>query len=212
MMRNVMIDCVETGPLSVNTYIAYIKGGESCIVIDPADAYAVCEYAKDRGLKIAAVLLTHCHFDHILGVPELQRNGARLYIGEKDAAGLNDRSVSLCFKKLDEMIPDVLVKDGDIIEEAELSLKVLDTPGHTAGGVCYVLEESKAILAGDTIFCGSVGRTDLSGGDMGTLIASIRNKLFAMEGDYILLPGHGNATSLEYERQHNPYAGRGARW
>ena len=211
-MRSVVIERLETGPLMVNTYVVYVNGGKSCVVIDPADAAPIKKYAETYGLKIAAVLLTHCHFDHILGVPELVQDGARLYIGENDAAGLNDRSVSLCFMELPEMKPDVLLKDGDAVEEAGLRFDVLSTPGHTAGGVCYVLKESSEIFSGDTLFRRSIGRTDFPGGDYGTLISSIKDKLFALEGDYSVNPGHDRGTTLEEERQSNPYAGRGARW
>ena len=212
MGRDVIIECIETGPLSVNTYVVYVRGGDSCIVIDPADPEAVGGYVKSRGMGIAAVFLTHCHFDHILGVPQLQQQGARLYIGEKDAPGLNDRSINLTFMPLAGMKPDVLLKDGDRVEEAGLCFEVLFTPGHTAGGVCYLLKESGAIFAGDTIFRFSIGRTDLPGGDYSRLISSIKNKLFALEGNYTVLPGHGEATDLDEERQGNPYAGRGAGW
>lgn len=211
-MRNIIIDRLETGPLLVNTYIAYVSGSKSCIVVDPADGKPVKEYARAYGLDIAAVLLTHCHFDHILGVPELVQDGARLYIGEKDAVGLNDRQTSLNFKDMPLMTPDVLLKDGDTIGEAGLTLRVIATPGHTPGGVCYVLEESSVIFAGDTLFRLSVGRTDFVGGDHRVLLPSIKEKLFTLAGDYDVLPGHGEATTLEYERQNNPYAGRGARW
>ena len=108
--------------------------------------------------------------------------------------------------------PDVLLKDGDIITEAGLTIKVIATPGHTAGGVCYVLEETSVIFSGDTLFRFSIGRTDFPGGDYATLISSIKNKLFALEGDYAVNPGHDISTTLDEEKQRNPYAGRGARW
>jgi len=211
-MRTIVTERIQTGPLMVNTYVVYAQGADSCVVIDPADAAPIKKYAETYGLKIAAVLLTHCHFDHILGVPGLVQEGAKLYIGENDAAGLNDRSVRLCFMELPEMKPDVLLKDGDIITEAGLTIKVIATPGHTAGGVCYVLEETSVIFSGDTLFRFSIGRTDFPGGDYATLISSIKNKLFALEGDYAVNPGHDISTTLDEEKQRNPYAGRGARW
>ena len=211
-MRTIITERIQTGPLMVNTYVVYAQGADSCVVIDPADAAPIKKYAETYGLKIAAVLLTHCHFDHILGVPGLVQDGAKLYIGENDAAGLNDSSVSLCFMELPEMKPDVLLKDGDIITEAGLTIKVIATPGHTAGGVCYVLEETRVIFSGDTLFRFSIGRTDFPGGDYATLISSIKNKLFALEGDYAVNPGHDKSTTLDEEKQRNPYAGRGARW
>lgn len=211
-MRTIVTERIQTGPLMVNTYVVYAQGADSCVVIDPADAAPIKKYAETYGLKIAAVLLTHCHFDHILGVPGLVQEGAKLYIGENDAAGLNDSSVSLCFMELPEMKPDALLKDGDIITEAGLTIKVIATPGHTAGGVCYVLEETSVIFSGDTLFRFSIGRTDFPGGDYATLISSIKNKLFALEGDYAVNPGHDISTTLDEEKQRNPYAGRGARW
>ena len=211
-MRTIVTERIQTGPLMVNTYVVYAQGADSCVVIDPADAAPIKKYAETYGLKIAAVLLTHCHFDHILGVPGLVQEGAKLYIGENDAAGLNDSSVSLCFMELPEMKPDALLKDGDIITEAGLTIKVIATPGHTAGGVCYVLEETSVIFSGDTLFRFSIGRTDFPGGDYATLISSLKNKLFVLEGDYAVNPGHDISTTLDEEKQRNPYAGRGARW
>ncbi len=211
-MRRIATECIQTGPLLVNTYVAYVQGEDSCIVVDPADAKVISRYAAEHSLRIAAVLLTHCHFDHILGVPGLVEEEARLYIGRGDAAGLNDRQVSLNFKDMPLMTPDVLLSDGDSFQEAGMAFRVIATPGHTPGGVCYVLEENKTIFAGDTLFRLSVGRTDFVGGDHRALLPAIKERLFTLEGDYEVLPGHGEATTLEYERQNNPYAGRGARW
>lgn len=210
--RTVLIERIQTGPLMVNTYVVYLKGSNSCVVIDPADGAPIKKYTEDNGMAIAAVLLTHCHFDHILGVPELVQGGAKLYIGENDAAGLNDRSVNLTFMPLPEMQPDVLLKDGDTVMEAGIEFKVLATPGHTAGGVCYVLEEAHTVFSGDTLFRFSIGRTDFPGGDYAQLISSIKNKLFTLEEDYTVYPGHDRASTLNEERQSNPYAGRGAGW
>lgn len=211
-MRAVITERIETGPLRVNTYVVYVQGADSCVVIDPAEAAPIKKYAEAYGLKIAAILLTHCHFDHIMGVPELVRDGAKLYIGENDADGLNDKSINLTFRKLPHMEPDVRLKDGDTVNEAGVSLKVISTPGHTAGGVCYVMEESSVIFSGDTLFRFSIGRTDFPGGDYEKLISSIKNKLFVLHGDYTVNPGHDVSTTLEEERQRNPYAGRGVGW
>ena len=212
-MKNTVIERLETGPLFVNTYIVYPNGGSSCVVIDPADAEPVRKYAEKHGLNIDAVLVTHCHFDHILGVHDLQQDGAKVYIGEKDADGLKDKSVCFAYNYAFEPTEaDVLLKDGDTVSEAGLSFRVITTPGHTRGGVCYVLEENSTIFAGDTLFRFSIGRTDLPGGSIEEILSSIRQKLFTIEGDYDVLPGHGEATTLADERRSNPFAGRGARW
>lgn len=206
------IELLHTGPMRVNTYI--VSGGApgECFIVDPADAHSqVLPYLEEHGLKCTAVLLTHSHYDHILGVPELQRRGAVVYIGEGDAPGLYDDTYNLQRNRVRNMEychADVLLQGGENITVAGIDIRVIATPGHSQGGVCYVCEELKTIFSGDSLFYHTVGRCDLVGGSPYTLHASIREGLFTLEGDYAVLPGHGQDTTLDEERAENPYMQR----
>lgn len=203
--NGIKIDSILTGPLSVNT--CFLSKGSECVVVDPANAGLVGEYLASHGLTCAAVLLTHGHFDHILAVAELQRGGARVYIGALDENCLYDTHYNLYtgHKPFDPCHADALLSDGEEFEEAGLRFRTVYTPGHTAGGVCYILDDARLILSGDTLFRGGVGRFDLIGGDANALYDSIKTKLFSLEGDYDVYPGHGSFTTLQYERTHNAY-------
>ena len=205
MNRDITVSSIETGPYCVNTYFVRLNNSDECVIIDPADAGKVNTYLEKNGLGCNAILLTHCHFDHKLGVPELQKQGMKVYIGELDEAGLRDKDINLTFRKIEPFYADVKLKDGDTVREAGLEFNVLFTPGHTVGGVSYVLEEKKCVFVGDTLFRRSIGRTDFSYGSYEDIISSIKNKLFALEGNYIAYPGHGPATTLDEERAANPY-------
>ncbi len=205
---SIQIECLHTGPMRVNTYV--VSGGTpgECFVVDPADIRpAVLPYLEEHGLTCTAVLLTHCHYDHILGVARLQKAGAKVYIGEPDARGLFDESHSLAhgIYPVEPCVADVTLRGGEKITPAGIPLDVLATPGHSAGGMCYIYAPEKTAFVGDTIFYENVGRCDLMGGSLIQLRESIRTKLFSLEGDYKLLPGHGGATTLDHERKCNPY-------
>ena len=208
----ISIDLLHTGPLQVNTYV--VSGGATgeCFIVDPADAKRrVLPFLEEQGLKCTAVLLTHCHFDHILGVAELQREGAKVYIGQADARGLSDDTYNLQRSGVYPVEPcraDVLLTGGEEIGPAGIPLTVIATPGHSPGGICYVHEKSKTIFSGDTLFLENVGRCDLIGGSAQALYDSVREKLFPLKDDYKVLPGHDVATTLAHERQYNPYLQR----
>lgn len=193
----------HTTALETNTYLAI--NGERAFVVDPgADADKILAAAEAEGAKIEWVLLTHAHFDHIGGVAELQRAGAQVVL-HCDDLGIVSSFKNLAFYagvKVEKFLPDVTVSGGETLDVAGVKVRVIHTPGHTAGGVCYVADD--IIFTGDTLFELSYGRTDFPTGSFKELKNSVLNKLFVLPGDYRLLPGHGAPTTLAFEREHNP--------
>ena len=153
---------------------------------------------------MCALLLTHAHFDHAGNAKKLQDDGAKVYIGEFDAPKLlNDLNLSRDFgRSFDYLTADVKLCDGQEIEVCGLKFKVVHTPGHTDGSVCYLIDNM--LFTGDTLFLESVGRTDFPTGDRDALVNSVK-KLFALSGDYAVYPGHEDFTTLSHERQFNRF-------
>lgn len=203
-------------PILCNRYMLLDEASGEAAIIDPAWYEGVLENEiknLDKNVKIKYILLTHGHFDHIMGVYALKEaTGALVAIHEADEDCLYDSSKSYS-KDADmpaEQIPvhaDILLKDGDELRLGETVIRVMHTPGHTLGSVCYIVEEEKTIFSGDTLFCMTVGRTDLYGGSMDMLGRSLR-KLIALEGDYRVLAGHSRETNLERERTRNRFIRR----
>lgn len=210
---------IPTGPLAVNTYIVWRGSKEpcgetrECVVIDPANSGKVLKKLEELDLKPAAILLTHGHFDHIMGVAKLREaTGARVYINKLDSAAMKDNGASLASMigvRVDPSNIDGFVEDNSDITEAGITFRALHTPGHTKGGVCYVIGSERVIFSGDTLFFMSYGRTDLPGGDAVALYDSIVYRLFTLKGDYRVLPGHDRETTLDFERRYNPCASGG---
>lgn len=194
---------LTTTELATNTYI--MVNGKEAFVVDPGDnADAILAAAAQEGATITEVLLTHGHYDHIGAVAELQRKGA-LVIMHRDDVHLTSSFKNLAFysgKTVDKFLPDVTVSGGETLNVAGLDVRVIHTPGHTEGGVCYIVGD--AIFSGDTLFELSYGRTDFPTGDFAKLKNSIVNKLFTLKENYTVYPGHGNPSTLDFERDNNP--------
>lgn len=209
-MQLISLPC---GPLAVNTYIVSDGVGGPCAVIDPGDARVVLDCLRHEGNTCEQILLTHGHFDHIWGVSELiAATGASVAIHENDADKLQSSRKSLAVligRALPAAKASRLLRDGDTVSCGELLFSVIHTPGHSEGGVCYVLQQERVIFCGDTLFQDSVGRTDFPGANPATLVRSVRERLFPLLGDYTLYPGHGPATTLAHERRCNPFVNAG---
>ena len=201
-MRILTLPC---GPIMANSYIVWQEGSPTCAVIDPADADLLYDRIQQEGLVCTHILLTHGHFDHVWGVADLKaKTEATVYLHEADEAMAEGRPAFFAAMNhgLKPCAADVFVQEGDRIEAGGLIFRVLETPGHTRGGVCYAVDEEKVVFTGDTLFCESVGRTDL-GGDIRELMDSLFHKLYAL-GGYTVYPGHEESTTIEHEKRYNP--------
>ena len=218
-MSDLKIGRMVLGTCSTNTYFIYREGAEECVVIDPADyGRQIFANLKKNGLRTVGILLTHGHFDHIWGVEGLraaanevaENHGFEKVLvyaceAERELLGSARKNVSEDAGRACAVDADVYVKDGEKIEVAGISCKLIATPGHTEGGCCFYFEEADFCVCGDTIFQESVGRTDLPTGSMGTLVRSIKEKLFVLPEKTKLYPGHGDSTTVGHEKKYNPF-------
>ena len=200
---------VEVGPLPTNCYIVQDTDSGDALVVDPGQFDPPLLHAlESMGVQaLRYILLTHGHFDHILGVQPLKdRFGGDVVIFESEEAFLKDDALSVappfCAALPRARKADVLVHDGDRLPFGSGEVQVLHTPGHTSGSVCFLLD--RFLFTGDTLFCCSIGRTDLPTGNILKLNRSIR-RLAKLDGDYTVLPGHMDPSTLEFERENNPY-------
>ena len=190
-----------------NTY-GLTEDNKTAIVSDPAQS-RVAEELEKRGLQCKYGLLTHCHFDHVGGVPVLQEKGAEVLCGEaeKPLVGTKADLFEAFGIPFEGYRVDGTWQDGQTRELCGISVQALHTPGHTAGGTCYLVTDKEgrtSLFTGDTLFCGTIGRTDFPTGDLSALRTSLK-KLSALDGDMPVYPGHQEETTLENERKTNPF-------
>ena len=202
----------EVGNFAIFCYLIGDEESREGLFIDPAgDANTLLAEAKSHGLnKIKYIVNTHSHIDHIMGNAEMaKKTGAKIVIHEEDATALVQTPSYLLemFNAKASPPGDIMVKEGDVVQVGQVRLKVIHTPGHSAGGISLHLDGS--VFTGDTLFVGSVGRTDFPGSSWDVLEASIRKKLYVLPGETVVFPGHnyGSAptTTIQYERRHNPF-------
>lgn len=200
-------------PFQVNTYVLYDDSGE-CIIIDPAcyedtEKRALADFIKTKGLKPKQAINTHCHIDHILGnnfvskqfdIPIITHKDSMVFIESGKEYALN-----FGFEVEELAEPAGFVDEGDLINFGDQQLKVILTPGHAAGSICFYHEKGGFVFCGDVLFKSGIGRTDLPTGNYDTLINSINNKLMVLPEDVIVYPGHGPETNIGMEKRNNPF-------
>ncbi len=207
-----IIEFMPVGPIMANCYILGCKETHEAVVIDPGDdADLILLKLAELKLKVKYIINTHGHFDHVGANRKMKEaTGAELLIHALDApmlGSLSQAAASFGLKSENSPAPDKTIDDGDIISFGKISLKVIHTPGHSPGGIS--LFTNGYLFVGDTLFQGSIGRTDLPGGNFNTLKSSIHNKLFPLGDNIRVFTGHGPETSIGKEKRYNPFVGIG---
>jgi hydroxyacylglutathione hydrolase len=206
-----MFEHLIVGPLACNCYVVGDSHTKEAIVIDPGDdADVIAEALARRGVHVKAIVATHAHFDHVVAAERLRElTGAPFYLHDLDAPLLDWMQASGRLFLGIELPPppevDRAAPEGELLRAGGVTLEVLHTPGHSPGSISLIGED--VIFSGDTLFAGSIGRTDLPGGDTVTLLNAVKQKLFPLGDDLPVYPGHGPATTLGEERLSNPFVG-----
>ncbi len=205
-----ILKTIVAGPLDTNCYILGDEETREAICIDPGgNVDEIMEEVRKEKLSIKYIINTHGHFDHVGGNDLLKKaTGAKLVIHKDDAVLLKNaasQSAAFGMDAVSSPEPDMFLKDGDKIKVGKLEMGVIHTPGHTRGGISLFLNQERVLFTGDTIFAGSIGRTDLPGGSHKGLIASIKDKILPLGDDVQLFPGHGPETTVGREKRFNQF-------
>ena len=197
-----IINTFTAGPIDANNYL--LTDNDEAVLIDCSEAKPEVLSAL-KGKKLKFILLTHGHFDHVLGVNEMrEKTGAKVLINKEDVVRMNESAdIMRTFGVQGVETPkaDDFLNDGDTLKFGNTEIKVIATPGHTQGCVCYLIDGK--LFSGDTLFKESVGRCDLSGGNFQKLSDSVKNRLFTLDDNTIVYPGHGPETTIGHEKKYN---------
>ena len=202
------IESIVVGPFDTNCYLVWDKGDNSGVIIDPGDQDdRIVEQIKKSGFNPLAIIITHGHADHISAMASLKKKyDIPVYIGKGDAPMLLSAKANFSTFFGHEIVcpaADFLLNDEDVIKFGSLEFTVLETPGHSRGGICLLI--GNRLFCGDTLFSGSIGRTDFDEGNHQQLIDSIEKKILTLPDDIVCYPGHGPSTTVGTERLHNPF-------
>lgn len=208
--KDVWIERIEVAPIFTNCYIVTDLASKATMVVDPGGSYPRVKKILDEILaetdsEVKLLVNTHGHWDHIFNNADIKRDypTAKLYIHQADEHLLTKDDTGMV-GKINPSRADAYLEDGMILQLGALPIKVMHTPGHSAGGVCLFFAD-KFLIAGDTLFKGSIGRTDLPGGSYNDIITSIRTKLLPLGDEVFVLPGHGPTSTIGYEKANNMY-------
>ena len=203
------IDSRILGMVGTNCYLLCNMDIKECVLIDPADSQdEISRMIDESGCSLKGILLTHGHFEHIMAADAVRdKYGVKVYASCDEKNTLEQPHINLgeAYGLKLSVKADVWHKDGEILKLAGFDIEALHTPGHTEGGSCYYIREIGVLFSGDTLFCGSVGRTDFPGGSMSEIVRSIKEKVMVLPDDTKVYPGHGEGTSVGYERENNPF-------
>ena len=203
-------EILPVGMLQCNCSIFGDESTHEAIVIDPGDEIvSILEVVARHGLKVKAIVITHAHIDHIGGAQKLKlATGAPVYMNANDVELQQMMDVQagwLGVATPEAVAIDVAAKDGDMLKFGATEMHVLHTPGHTQGSICLWMPAEAKLVAGDTLFRGGIGRTDLPGGDGRQILVSIHEKLLGLPGETVVYPGHGESTTIAREKRSNPF-------
>jgi glyoxylase-like metal-dependent hydrolase (beta-lactamase superfamily II) len=201
---------LPVGPLRCNCSVFGDEQTREAIVVDPGDDVSeITAILDQRQLKVGAIVITHGHIDHVAGAHKLRSlTGAPVYMNERDREQLEALAVQAGW--LGVPVPektkiDIAAEDGTVLNLGPAAFHVMHTPGHTRGSLCLWIPQQGKLVAGDTLFRDSIGRTDLPGGDGRQILVSIKTRLFDLPDDTVVIPGHGPATTIGYEKERNPF-------
>lgn len=209
MKTNCKIITKVLGSVSTNCYFIVNGSNQETIIIDPADnPVAIGSVVSENNLKPQAILLTHGHFDHILAAKQVKEKYQIPIIAcDREKAVLENSQINLSdsFESGVTLQVDEYVQDGKILNIAGFTINVIHTPGHTEGSTCYYFAKEAVLVSGDTLFCESVGRSDFPTGSASQIVRSVKEKLMVLPDETVVYPGHGDRTTIEYEKKNNPF-------